>query len=540
MIMKKYIITFFAAAATLCATSCGNWLDVNDDPNAVTSVDNGLVIPAIELNLVNISGFYGHMLGSFYADQMAIKPGGPQYLGLAHWDASSISSGQAVGYTRNLYRDAYTKVAGNATTLRAKAEAAENWGDYLVCTVLRTYAFQMMVDAFGETPYTEALDPSNLTPVYDDGKTVYAGIVAELDEALSKVSASDKASDNMLFASSTDINNWIQFANALKLRILMRESGAVDVKSAVAALVAENNFPTSDIGFDSSYWTNQAGLDNPIYGEAVRVRGDVGTGRTIEFCAHMAVTGTMMEVNDGRLPAKYYASEKYGNYEGGFIDEQMSKEIDAKYFGDKSNKDQENTWAEIKIKYDTPMWLITVAETEFFLAEYYATMANDNEKAKAHYEAAIDASFATHGVSGSEEIYAAGSRYAWDSAKAKENIGIQKWVALAGINGFESWCELRRTGYPQFGPKTGKEIYAKWVELAKANVADGKANPTPLATDLQAAGVYVPGTIFTPVYVVELPDNTLLGRLMYAKSSTDTNENAPAQKKPGEKVFWAK
>lgn len=540
MIMKKYIITFFAAAATLCATSCGNWLDVNDDPNAVSSVDNGLVIPAIELNLVNISGFYGHMLGSFYSNQMAIKPGGPQYLGLAHWDASNISSGQAVGYINRIYRDSYTKVIGNSDSIREKAAAAENWGDYLAATVCRAYAFQILVDAFGETPYTESLDPSNLAPVYDDGKTVYAGIVAELDEALSKVSSADKVSDNMLFSSSSDVNNWIKFANALKLRILMRESGVADVKSALASLVAENNFPTSDIGFDSSVWTNQAGLDNPIYGEAVRVRGDVGTGRTIEFCAHMAVTGTMVEVQDGRLPAKYNASVKYGSYEGGFIDEQMSKETGAGYFGSKENKDPENTWAELNVKYDTPMWLITVAETEFFLAEYYAKIANDNAKAQAHYEAAIDASFDTHGVSGSEKIYAAGSKYAWNSAKASEIIGIQKWVALAGINGFESWCELRRTGYPQFGPKTGKEVYAKWLELAKANLTSGKANPTPLASDLEEAGVYVPGTIFTPVNVVELADNTLLGRLTYATLSTQTNENAPAQKKPGEKVFWAK
>ncbi|MBQ0043974.1 MAG: SusD/RagB family nutrient-binding outer membrane lipoprotein [Bacteroidales bacterium] len=538
--MKKYILTIFAAAAALSATSCGNWLDVNDDPNAVTSVENGLVIPSIELNLVNVSGFYGHMLGSFYSDQMAIKPGGPQYLGLAHWDASSISSGQAVGYTRMIYRDSYTKVIGNATTLRAKAESEKNWGDYLVATVLRAYGFQILVDAFGETPYSEALDPSNLAPKYDEGKDVYAGILAELDDALSKVSLTDKASDNMLFSSSSDINNWIQFANALKLRILMRESAVVDVKSAVEALVKENNFPSSDIGFDSSVWTNQAGLDNPIYGEAVRVRGDVGTGRTIEFCAHMAVTGTMMEVNDGRLPAKYNVSAKYGNYEGGFIDEQMSKEIDAGYLGKKSEKTQENTWAELKINYDTPMWLITVAETEFFLAEYYAKLANDSNKAKEHYEAAIDASFATHGVSGSEKIYGEESRYAWDASKASELIGIQKWVALAGINGFESWCELRRTGYPQFGPKTGAEIYSKWVELAKANVADGKDNPTPLAMDLEAEGVYVPGTIFTPVNVVSLSANTLLGRLMYATYSTDTNSNAPSQKDPSTKVFWAK
>lgn len=538
MSMKKIIISIFAVLA-LTATSCNKWLDINYNPNAVSEVDNGLVFPSIELNLLNASGFYGHMLGSFFVENYSIKPGGPQYLGFGHWDTSSISGGMSPGYTNYFYQDLFTKVIGNASSIRKTAEAEENWGDYLVATVMRVYGYQLLVDAFGEVPYSEAFDVSNLAPKYDEGKDIYAGIISELDTALAKVSASDKASDNMLFSSSSDINNWIKFANALKLRLLMRESGVADVQSQLSALVAQNNFPTSDIGFVGC-WTNQAGLDNPVFSEIVRIRGDVGTGRTIEVCAHMALTTAMMDVNDGRLPAIFNKSVKYDNYEGDFIDEQQSKEIDAGYFGKKADKDQENTFAELKITYNTPVYLLIVAETEFFLAEYYAKFGNDNSKAKEHYEKAIDASFATHGVSGASDIYAPGSKYAWDASKYQELIGIQKWIALANINGFESWCEVRRTGYPAFGPMTGKQIYAVWKDLADKNIADGKANPTPLAADLIEKDAIVPGTIFTPVNVVGLADNTMIGRLMYATSSTSTNTNAPKQKDPATKVFWAK
>lgn len=534
----KQIFYSLAIVLTLGASSCSKWLDINDDPNSVTDVDNGLIIPSMELNLLNVYGFYGHMLGSFYAQQFAIKPGGPQYLGLSHWDIRDGTLGAS--FTNYFYQDAYTKVCNNAKTVQAQASADGEWGDYLAATVLRVFALQVVADGLGAAPYSQALDVSNLSPVYDSAKDIYSGLVSELNYALSKVSPSDKVCDNMTFSSSTDIDNWVKFANALKLRLLMRESAVVNVSAALAELIAEDNFPEADIFYGPEKWTNQAGLDNPVYSEAVRQRGDVSTGRTSEFCAHMAVTAAMNEVSDARVSAKFNPSAAYGTYEGSFIDEQMSKEIDAGYFGDKGQGTQENTYAEIKLAYNAPVYLLTVAETLFFIAEYYSSIAPDDSKAKAAYEAAIDASFATHKVSGSSDIYAPGAKYAWSAADAARLIGIQKWIALAGLNGFESWCELRRTGYPAFGPKTGKEIYAAWQAKADENVASGAANPTPTAADLVAAGVFVPGTIFTPVYVVGLPANTLLGHLPYAVSSRSTNSSAPAQKDPSEKIFWAK
>ena len=76
--------------------------------------------------------------------------------------------------------------------------------------------------------------------------------------------------------------------------------------------------------------------------------------------------------------------------------------------------------------------------------------------------------------------------------------------------------------------------------MATANVTANKPNPTPLAQDLIDAGVYTTGTIFTPVYVVGLEANTLLGRLPYVTSSRTTNSNVPKQKNASDKVFWAK
>lgn len=528
--MKK-IISLVVTLSVLSLTSCQKWLDINVNPNSVSTVENGLIFPAIELNLLTNYGLYGHLVGSYLSEQYAVKPEGPNSLAMAQW---LTEEGGAIATNANrIYQQTYIRVINNVKAVREAASENEAWGDYLAATVYRAIAYQMLVDAFGETPYSEAENTAITAPVYDEGKDVYAGIIADLDEALDKLTGGEQVSDNMLFGSSSDINNYIRLANSIKLRLLMRESRKVDVKSALSALVAKNNFITSDIKFASSLFTNEAGHDNPLFEQFVRGAGDIVTGRTMDLAGHMAVISAMTEVNDARVKAKFTPAVTSGLYEGGFIDTQYSQEKTAGY-ADK------NSYAEPVLKYNTPVYLMTVAEVDFFLAEYYASISPDAAKAKAYYEAAIDASFATDGATGAADIYASGAKYAWDASKADELIGIQKWIALTNINGFESWCELRRLGYPEFNAANGKAVYNEWLSEAKANKEASKTVVTPTAEDLVNAGVYEFGKLVTPASLVEMADNTLLGRLPYANSSKTRNANAPAQKEKGAKVFWAK
>lgn len=525
--MKKILTVI--AAFSLLFTSCNKWLDINYDPNAVTDVESGLILPSIELNALNVYGFYAHTIGSYFSEQLGIRPGGPNTMDQAQWNTQD--AGRVANMGNRIYQYSYIRIINNAKTIRAKAAASGAWGDYLAATVYRAFAYQILVDCFGETPYSEAENTGISSPVYDDGKDVYAGIIADLDNALSKVSASDKVCDNMTFSSSNDVNNWIRFANALKLRMLMHEYDKVDVADKVADLIEEDNFPVADIKFAGCF-KNQAGFDHPMYDAYVRAIGDAAHGRSTDLCGHLALLGTMNSYGDPRVPAKFNASVKYQNYEGNIIDSQQSVE-------QTSGLVDKDAFAEPALKYDSPVYIITVAETKFFIAEYYARIGN-HEKAQEYYEAAVDASFALHGVQGADAVYGDGAPYAYDSEDFQKIISVQKWIALACVDGFESWNEIRRTGYPAFGEKTGKEIYTKWVELATANKAAGAENPTPTAADLVAAGVYTYGTIFTPSLAEEIPDNVIIGRLRYSISSSTANNKIPEQKSKDTKVFWAK
>ena len=140
--------------------------------------------------------------------------------------------------------------------------------------------------------------------------------------------------------------------------------------------------------------------------------------------------------------------------------------------------------------------------------------------AKQNYNDAIRASFAQAGVDGAEECIA---KYPFDAKNYKKCIGVAKWIALAGTNDFEAYCELRRLRYPAFGTVTGKDMY------------DGANDES------YAPSKYVPGTLYTPYLVFgEVGNNKLLERWPYPESSTSRNSNAPAFKGYTTPIFWVK
>ena len=376
----------------------------------------------------------------------------------------------------------------------------EDWGTYMAATTLRAFAYQALVDCYGEVPYTEALNPSIPSPVYDDGATIYNGILAELNEALDKVSGSETVATSFLFPSAT-AGKWIQFANALKLRILMRMSDVENVQSQLASLIAENNFPTEDVCF-ANCWANESGKANPFFWEELSATS--GTQKNVIL--NIALWKTMEAAEDARLGA-FFSKNSSGAYTGGVSGTNFSL----------SSSFQAAYWSRPTGDYDTPVYLISVAETKFFLAEYEARYGSES-KAEEYYKAAIEASFATAGVKGAEAVLEA---YPWDANNYQKVIGIQKWVALSGINSYEAWCELRRLVYPAFGTITGDDL-----------TDEGDRFDT---------GLYVPGTLYTPIdFNASLGANKVLQRFPYAESSANRNENTPDYPGDASPVFWAK
>ncbi len=497
--MKKYILIPVVAFGLVFA-SCDDYLDINNDPNAPSEKDitSDLIFPAVEMNLASSYGNYLRIVGGYYSQHFAQAFGTSNYLDYSKFTMSATrSSGLAYSQTNLL-------VLNSLKTVLKKSEEKEEWGTYLAATVIRAFTYQAMVDCYGELPYTEALNESNPTPKYDDGKTIYEGILAEIDNALSKVSPTDLVCTNFLFPNER-ASVWIQFANALKLKLLMRMSGVADVQSQLDALIAEGNFPTEDIAF-TDCWTDESGKMSPYFAEEFSTKWG---GNQINVIANIALVGTMQTdaYADPRLAA-FFEKNEAGNYTGG---------VSGTNFG-ASKKYKSDYWCRPKASYDMPVYLITVPEIEFFLSEYYAKKGS-HEAAAEHYAAAITASFDEFDVAGAEANIA---QNPYDKDNYKKSIGIAKWIALAGTNDYEAWCELRRLDYPAFGDVQGSDIYI-------------------VISDTYKPEVYKPGTLYTPIeYFGQLGANKVLERFPYAESSSSRNSNAPAFPGYSVPVFWGK
>lgn len=501
--MKK-VLFISAVALSLGFTSCDSYLDINENPNSPSenNIETNMLMPAIEMNTASSYGNFLRIAGGYHALQYAHLNGTSNYVDYSQFSMSATrSSGTYTQFTQ--------KALSNIKTVLSKSSAAEDWGTYLAATTLRAFIYEALVDCYGEVPYQEALNPDISAPKYDDGQVVYDGVIAEIDAALEKVSGSNTVCTNFLYPSS-NANRWIQFANALKLKMLMRMADVKDVKSAVAALIAESNFPTADVSYKGC-WKNESGQMSPFYAEEFSTAW--GSQQT-NVAANLAIIGTML-VKDAEGNVVYQDPRM----EAFFV-----KNSDGVFIGGVSGTNYPSTskltkWCRPVASFDMPVYLITVSEIEFFIAEYYARYGTAADAAT-HYAAAIEASFASAGVSGADEYV---TRYPYDQDNFKKSIGVAKWVALSGVNPFEAWCELRRLDYPAFGTLKGSDFY---------KVGEDDSFDT---------SEYVPGTLYTPIQVFgQVGDNKILERYPYAESSSARNPNTPAFPGYTSPVFWGK
>ena len=500
----KHTIFATLAAAALTLTSCSDYLDINTDPNTPSAGDltTSLMLPTAEMNLAASYGNFMRITGGYYAQQYAQSFGTSNYLDYSQFTMSATRS-SSLAYTQ-----IYLRVISNAQGIIEKAKASNEPGTVLAATVLKAFGYATLVDNYGETPYTEALTNSITQPKFDDGRTVYDGIIAELDEALAQsgLSASSSVATSFLFTDGT-ANNWIRFAKALKLKLYTRISNVdTSVLPKIKELVEDPDLPTSDIAW-TSCWTSTSGSESPFYAEEFAT--NFGSNQ-INVIANAALVQTMQQSDytDPRLAA-FFEVNNEGNYQGGVSGSNFTNSS----FSDKS-------FSRPVASYDMPVYLITVSEVNFWKAEYYAR-SNDATKAAEAYAAAIAASFTTAGVSGYEATVA---RYPYSQSNWKECIGIAKWVALSGVNTHEAWCEIRRLGYPAFD-----------TTITGANIWNGSTYSPESYTK--------PGTLYTPLQVdANIGTNQILERWPYAEAATSSNTNAPTQTAScvKEKVFWAK
>ena len=490
--MKK-IYLFLTFAAVLSLSSCN--LDINDNPNYPSSSDvtPDLVFPAAENAVATAVGDAMFNYAGFFAQYFEQRPEANQYN-----NEAELNIDESTNLFDRCYRTLY---AGALADIKDVMDRIDNKSDLFACTVLRAYAFQILVDNLDQVPYSEALQGSaNANPVWDMGEDVYKGVLAEMDAAEAALDAAPMTLTDPLL--SKNVKQWRGFANALRLRMYLRliDGGinAGEYQSKALALANADDFFTGDVAWD--VYSNSEGQYNPWY-DVARALG------TKNHVASYPIVSYYLDNDDPRID---YAIMK--NDAGEYVGQIPGAKTVYKSWGvDWKNKDVS------AIDYTpavfAPIYLFTQSELQFLIAETQLRWGNKTA-AKAAYEAGVQADFASRGIAMGS--YMSRAHVNWDgqvSDAARLNlIYMQKWAALFYRDHMEAWSEVRRTDVPETSPYTGRQIFE-----------DGT--------------VYTPGQMIVPA-LNYIQAGGLCKRVPYPSTARQLNKNTPAAKLLSDRVFW--
>ena len=496
--MKK--ILSIALSSALLLTACD--LDINDDPNHPESstVTTDLIFPAAENAIADVIGDDMFTNAGFFAQYFEQMPTANQYNDLAELN---INEGKGL-----FNRDYHLLYAGALTDLKDIVDRSTNTADIFACTVLRAYAFQVIVDCQGEAPYTEALQgASNTMPKWDDGQTIYEGVLAELDEAENNLEADDIMTlrDDLL---DKDLAEWRGFANALRLRMLFRLiDGGVNVDAntnKVKELVNNNNFITQDVTWD--VYSNAETQYNPWYDCSKTLNAD-------NHCAAFPIIAYMGGTEDPRISYAFAPCTYDNSYTGQFPGAKTKEPgwlglTTAEYQNDRVSN----------VKYDAfsfaPIYFYTMSELQFLIAEAELRFNNNDTNAQAAYEAGVKADFASKEADDVDTFLSGWGEWKGSKDEKLKLIYMQKWVALFMRDHLEAWTEARRTDTPALSPYSGEQI---------ANNPD----------------LYNLGDFIVPA-VNQYGKGGLCKRVPYSSDARSTNQNTPTAKGIDTPVFWDK
>jgi len=247
--INKTFLAIFVLA--MSATGCGDFLDINKDPNNPTDAGLKLILPAVESalfeSLGNGSGGLSDLTSQF-VHQTVQRNNSNFYL--VTGDEFSIA---------NAWPNLYSTTLMDIQQMINKAEERQSFHYLGVAQTLKAYTYSILVDVWGNAVYTEfGQGTANPFPKFDKGEVIYPKLFLLLDDAIANLEKESTESINAQadFVYAGDEESWIKFAKSLKLKLYnnVRKTALYDA-AAVEALIADEDEMISDVaeGFRLKY-----------------------------------------------------------------------------------------------------------------------------------------------------------------------------------------------------------------------------------------------------------------------------------------------
>lgn len=497
---KFFRYTVLVTGISLLA-SCKDYLDINTDPNSVLDAPIEQVLTSATVTVGFFSGSDLHRFSALLAQQFSGQGQGATTQ-TQEYERYNIQGSDL----NNVWSLAYSTILSDLelTIQKANAEGSPHYAG--VAKVLKAYMFQLIVDAWGKAPYSDALQfTDNTSPAFDEGEAIYNDLERLLDEAIQDLNAASSlkspGANSTIYpgAYAASKPKWIKLANTLKLRLLIHQSkkdkpGTVQ---KINALVGSGVFMEANADNFQMAFFNEARRHNSIH--------QFELDRANQFFPNATLVNLMNVRNDPRRPRFFtpfpftrpFETATYTGAVGGDAPSFKYSRLHTYLRGDTTNTtavvaqtDGSITNTAYTYNGTAPIRMLTFAEYNFIRAE--AAVYGATGDAEQFFKEGIRASMTAAGlptVAIDDYITANGTLAGTDDEKVKKIIE-EKFIANYGVV-MEAWTDWRRTGYPVIAPPVNALV------------------PT------------------TP------------RSLYYPQSEIDLNANAPAQKADlAERVFW--
>jgi hypothetical protein len=444
--MKNILKYAFLLLATVLMASCEDFLDVNDDPNNPVTVSPDLVLPTAQVYTANVlhQNRYFNNLGNMMMYNWSQSDGFAWYPDEFKYNVTS-------SFYQQLFNYSYSNTLKMYQILDQLESPYDNYK--AIAKVMKAYHYQLLVDSYGDIPYSEALQRSQeATPIYDDAKSIYEDLILQLDTAIMLIKNAQVAvvpgADDAIFKGN--MTNWVRFANTVKLRVLVRQSSMAGregyLKAEFDKIAAEGSgFITSDVGVNPGY-VQEENKQSPLWNTFGKDVAGTVTMNNNATCATDYILNFLTEMNDPRID-RLYEKPSTGHlgvpqglldYDTPVVDAFMPEKVS-------------NIGPGILKGPNMPAIVYTLAESYLNQAEARQRgLITSGDDAKTLYQKGIQASFTTLGAGDATQYYSQVKNLAgWDASSNKiQAIITQKWIAVNGMSAEQSWFDYSRTGFP--------------------------------------------------------------------------------------------
>lgn len=493
--MKKLIYSL-GVLLTMTFSACD--LDINKDPNYPAEVKAEKFFASGQMFTASAVGGDLELIGGMWAQHYAQNNGSNQYTNIDSYNLPNSST-----YITRSWSLLYAGALTDLKLAMEKSEVSGEWQYWMSSKIMSAYCYHILVEAYGDVPFTEALQFETIpNPKFDDSKTINQGIIKMLDDAIAKAAdaknpaLSSMGTNDFLF--NGDIDSWVSFAKSLKLKILMRDFAANS--AAISALLTEDDLLTQDAKI--TVFEDKENNSNPLYEND---RRKLNTQNNIRASSTLVMF--LNKNNDPRVAV--FMEPVSGSYiglpQGGYT---LGTSV-------KSSR--------ARINADDPVYFMSYAEVEFLKAEANVKL-NKVAEARTAYNNGVTDAFERWASAIDEDknplfpsdfnvndFIGAGKVYAFNETSTQtmlESIWRQKWIAGVRSQAWDSFLEINRTGYPQYGT----------VDSRNAGYVIGNLAPS-----------------INSVLSTGFPR-----RLIYPKTSTDYNTNHLTPLPINEKMWWHK